>query len=127
VFALDGLEPADARCDIDADAIGQLAGHLEPRVVDGELRGRQRVLDEDVHLLDVFLVDELQRIEGLDLTGDARRVLRRVEPGNRSNPAPACAECIPVRLCSDGERGHKSNARHHHSPAQSASVDYWRV
>ena len=28
-------------------------------VIHGELRRRDRVLDEDVHLLDVFLLDEL--------------------------------------------------------------------
>ena len=122
VFALDGLESADAGGNVDADAIGPLTRHLESRIVDGELRGGERVLDEDVHLLDVFLVDELQRIERLDLARDTRRVLRRVETGNGSNPASPCAERVPVRLCSDGERGHQPDARHHHSPAQSASV-----
>ena len=41
----------------------------------GELRGRDGELNEDVHLLDVFLVDELQRVEPLHLAGDPRREL----------------------------------------------------
>ena len=44
----------------------------ELRVVHRELRRGDGVLDEDVHLLDVFLLDELQRIEALDLRGDLR-------------------------------------------------------
>ena len=41
--------------DEDADAIGDLRRHVQPRIVDRELRGGERELDEDVHLLDVFL------------------------------------------------------------------------
>ena len=49
-------------------------------VVHRELRRRDRVLDEDVHLLDVFLLDELQRVEALDLRRDLRREAGDVEP-----------------------------------------------
>ena len=48
---------------------------VQARVVHRELRGRQRELDEDVHLLDVLLLEVLQRVEALDLAGDARREL----------------------------------------------------
>ena len=72
-----------------------LRRHRQPRVIDGELRGGERVLDEDVHLLDVFLVDELERIEALDLAGDARRVLRRVEAGDRRRSRSAPRTALP--------------------------------
>ena len=49
-----------------------VVGHRQAGVVHRELRGGDGVLDEDVHLLDVFLVDELQRIEPLHLARDAR-------------------------------------------------------
>src|SRR4026208_396141 len=48
------------------DARAPLARHRQSGIVDGELAGRDRVLDEDVHLLDVFLFDEAQRIEAPD-------------------------------------------------------------
>ena len=60
-------------------------------VVHRELRRGDRVLDEDVHLLDVFLLDELQRIEPLHLARDLRRELRRVELGDRADAALAGA------------------------------------
>ena len=48
----------------------------QPRIVHRELRGRDGVLDEEVHLLDVLLLDELQRVEALHLRRDLRRVRR---------------------------------------------------
>ena len=51
---------------------GVLGRDRQPRVVHRELRRGDRVLDEDVHLLDVFLVDELQRVEALDLRRNLR-------------------------------------------------------
>ena len=50
---------------------------LQSRIVHRELRRRDGELDEDVHLLDFFLLDELQRIEALHLAGEVRRELRR--------------------------------------------------
>ena len=82
VLALDGGEPADAGRDEHADARRVSGVIVQPRVVHGELRRRNRELDEDVHLLDVFLLDERERIEALDLAGDPRR--ERVELWNRT-------------------------------------------
>ena len=59
----------------------------QPRVVHRELRGGDGVLDEDVHLLDVFLLDELQRVEALDLRRDLRREAGDVELGDRADAA----------------------------------------
>src|SRR5436309_306801 len=91
----------------------------QARVVDGKLRGGERELDEDVHLLDVFLIDELERVEALHLAGDPRREVRRVEPRDRPDAALAREKGVPVWLRPDGERGHQPDARHHYSPAQS--------
>ena len=56
--------------------VAHLRADLQLRIVHRELRRRDRELDEDVHLLDVFLVDELQRVEVLHLARDARGELR---------------------------------------------------
>ena len=79
VLALDGAEPPDAGRDEDADVVGVLRRDLELSVADGELRRRDGELDEDVHLLDVFPVEVLQRVEPLDLTRNSRREVLRVE------------------------------------------------
>src|SRR5258706_476442 len=58
VLALDGGDPADAGRDEHTDARRERRGHLQPRIVDRVLRRGDRVLDEDVHLLDIFFLDE---------------------------------------------------------------------
>ena len=121
VLALDRAEPADARGDEDADTGRDVLSHRQAGIVHRELRRRDRELDEDVHLLDVFLVDECQRIEALDLAGDPRGELRRIEVRDRSDAALPGAERLPVRLGADAERRHEADARHDDSPAQSAS------
>ncbi len=75
MLALDRAEPAYPRRDEHTDPRRVLRRHLELRIVHRELGGGDGELDEDVHLLDVFLLDELQRVEALHLTRDARREL----------------------------------------------------
>ncbi len=122
VLALDGAEPADADAMNTPTRVAISGVTVSAGVVHRELRRGDRVLDEDVHLLDVFLVDELQRVEALDLARDPRGELRGVELRDRSDPALAGAERLPVRLGPDAERRHEADARHDDSPAQSASV-----
>ena len=79
-------EPADAGADEDAD-VGRVVGRdAQARVVHRELRRRYGELNEDVHLLDVFLLDEVQRVESLDLRGNLRRVPGDVELGDTRDP-----------------------------------------
>ena len=89
-------------------------------IVHRELRRRDGELDEDVHLLDVLLVDELQRIELLDLARDPRRELRGVEVRDRTDAAAPGAEGVPVRLGADAEGRYKSNTGDDDSPAQTS-------
>jgi hypothetical protein len=98
-------------------------GPFAPKRIDihRKLRGSDRVLDEDVHFLDVFLLDELQRIEPAHLAGDARGELRCVKFGDRADAALAGAQGIPVRLGADPQRRHQTYARDDDPP----SVGHW--
>ena len=91
MLTLDRAEPSDAGCNEDAGPRRVFRTHLQLRVGHREVRCGNGELNEDVHLLDVFLVDEPQRVEAFHLARDPRGELRRIEPGNRSNPAPAGA------------------------------------
>ena len=72
-------------------------------IVHRELRGGDGELDEDVHLLDVFLVDEAKGIEVLDLASDPRRKLRGVEMSDRTDAAASRTKRVPVCLGADAE------------------------
>ena len=107
VLALDGRESADAGSEEDADVGGVGRRDPQARVVHGELRGRDGVLDEDVHLLDVFLLDELQRVEALDLGGNLRGKAADVElrnPGDAARPATSADQLALVPIPSDDTR-----------------------
>ena len=102
---------------------GAISGVIgQPRIVHRELRRGDGVLDEDVHLLDVLLVHERQRIEALHLGGKPRAECRGVELGDRPRPALTGQQAVPGGLGPDAQRGHQADARNHNSPAHYPSV-----
>src|SRR5689334_3376569 len=121
VLALDRDEPADARPDVDADVGGVLRRDRQLRIVHRELRGRDRILDEEVHLLDVLLLDERQRVEPFDLRGNLGLVDRDVEPRNAGDAALAGQTSRPGLLGPDAERRHQSDAGYDDAPVQAPS------
>ena len=67
MLAFDRAEPSDTRRNDDTHPGCSLRSHNQGSVSASKLRSRDRILDEDVHLLDVFLGNELQRVEALNL------------------------------------------------------------
>jgi hypothetical protein len=65
----------------DPDAIRELRRDFEPRIVHRDLGGGDRVLDEGVHLLDVLLVDPVERIEPAYFARDSSPQTRRRQSG----------------------------------------------
>ena len=116
VLLLDGGEPADARADEHADARRQRRVDRQLRIVHRVLRSRDGELNEDVHLLQFLLFDELQRIEVLHFAREPCRKGRRVETRDRADAAGARAQRIPVRLSAHADRRHQTHAGHYDSP-----------
>src|SRR5688572_22658148 len=85
-------------------------GDRQLRVIHRELRCRNRVLNKDVHLLDIFLLHELKRIEPFHFTRNPRGERGRVEAGDLSDAALAGRQGAPVRLGSDAYRRHQPDA-----------------
>ena len=95
VFAFDHIESADARSDVNAHARGQVVVHLQAGHAHGFLGGGQGQVNEPAHFFQLFLLDELQGIEVLDLGRDLAGELRGVEPGDASHAALACKQVLP--------------------------------
>jgi len=104
MFVLDRLEPADTGSNEDPDVVGNIGSDVQTRMAHRKVGGRNRVLNEDVHLLDVLPIDELQRIKPLHLTRDLRRMFRRVEVGDGADAAAPGADRFPVGFRSDTDR-----------------------
>ena len=110
MLALDGDESADAGSDVDADAGRVLRRDLEPAVIHRELRGGNRVLDEEVHLLDVLLLDEGEGVEALHLRRDLRGIAGDVELRDTRHAARSGEQRRPRLVGADSERRHQSDA-----------------
>ncbi len=122
VLAFDRLESADPRSDEDADVRRVRFGDRQLGVVHRELRRRDGVLNEDVHLLDVFLLDVVERVESPYLGRDLCCVPGDIEPGDPIDAARPDDERFPVGLGPDAERRHQTDARDDDPPGQTPSV-----
>jgi len=115
------LEARDtAHADADDDTGPLRYGHRrrQPRVLDRHLRRRERVLDEDVHLLQVLALDVALGLEVPHLARDARRQARRIEARDRSDTGATRDELRPVGLDTAAERGDQAEAGHRDAPAR---------
>ena len=95
VLALDDVEAADAGADVDADAVGDLRRDLEAGVLHGLVGGGQGEVDEAAHLAGLFFVDEEERIEVLDLGGEADGVAGEIEGLDLGHAALAGQQAFP--------------------------------
>ena len=89
MLALDHVESADAGADVNADALGIFWRDLKPGHLHGFVGGGDGEVDEAAHLLDFFFLDELKRVEVMDLGGDLTGKGGRVESGNAADTALA--------------------------------------
>jgi len=106
---------------LNADLVGILFGNFEARLLHRLIGGRDRILDEGVHLFDVALFDPVFRDKVVDFTGDARGKFRGVEARDRSDSGAARHQRLPVLLDSDPERGHQTNSGDHDAALKHSS------
>ena len=95
MLALGDIESANSRSNMHSDPGGGLVADLQAGGLHGLFRGRHGQLDEAAHLLDVFLLDEFQRVKILDLAGNLAGVLRGVKMSDRSDAALAGQQVCP--------------------------------
>ena len=79
MFAFDNREAADSGTDEDAGPFRQFGSDRQAGLLHREVGCCDGIMNERIHLPEVFLFESLQRIEVLDLGGDFRGKLCRVE------------------------------------------------
>src|SRR5688572_25449150 len=84
---LEVLQAAESDTDEAARSQAFLFGQLQPRILDGHLRGGHRELGEAAHLLELLARSELRAIEVLHLSGDATGVVFRIERSDGAHAA----------------------------------------
>ena len=99
---LDGADAADARSDIDAEAL-RLDGafSIEAGILHGFVRGDERKLREAVVVLCLCLAEHGFSVEALDLGCDLDAEIRRIEGRDLADAALAGNQGIPALVCSE--------------------------
>lgn len=115
MFAFDDRESADARADEHACSLRQLRSDRQTRLFHGSFRGSNRVMDEQVHLLDVFFIEKLERIEVFNFAGDLGGKLSGIKTGNLGDAAASFAKALPRIFGSRSQRGDQTHAGDHNS------------
>ncbi len=95
VLALDDVEAADAGADVDADAVVIFIGDLEAGVGHRLGRGGEGEVDEAAHLAGLFFVDEEERVEVLDLGGEADGMAGEIKGLDLGHAATASEQTFP--------------------------------
>jgi len=70
-------------------------------------------VDEGVHLLDFFFLDELGRIEVFDFSRNLRIVTGRIESRDAADTRLPGAQRLPSLVYSGAQRSHQSKAGYH--------------
>src|ERR1700733_13650748 len=70
VFALNHFERSDTAADVNTNVFGRLRRYLELGRFEGILSRANGKLNKPPHFLDFFLIDELTRLEPLNLSRD---------------------------------------------------------
>src|SRR5437879_393434 len=95
MLAFNDIEPADTAANMNAHASGVFFSHLEAGHLHGFIAGGERQMDEAAHLLDLFFLNELQRIKVLDLSGNGAGEVGGIEMGDGGNAALARLQVLP--------------------------------
>jgi hypothetical protein len=109
VLTLDDVKSADSRTDIDTDLIQVRLLGRPVRHFYGEIGAGQRDLNVPAHLLELFFLNPVERIEILDLARDRAIETRGVKMCDGAHAALPGPEVFPAFLRADAQRADKPN------------------
>src|SRR5262245_44858012 len=115
MLALDHSKPANTGPDKNSGAFGDFRSDYQTGLLHGKVRRRDSVMDEVVHLLQILLVEPLQRIEVFHFGGDACGISSRVEPADCGDTASPFTETFPGFFRAGAQRSNKPNASYNNS------------
>ena len=111
VLALDDVEAADAGADVDAEAVAVVSSMtLRPECSMASCDGGEGEVDEAAHLAGLFLLDEQQRVEVLDLGGEANGVAGEIEGLDLGHAAFAGQQAFPDLGCGLADAADEADA-----------------
>src|SRR5258708_2070268 len=127
VFALDDIESADAGADVNPDALIVLRRNLQGRHFHGFIGGCDRQVNEAAHLFNFFFLDEVQRVEVLDLGGDLAGKLGGVEASDAPDATFAGNDGVPHLTGGVAHATDQADARNYDPASQAYLPPFLRL
>ena len=118
MLALDHFKAADPAANVNADVFRFFGIDLELGHVESKVRGGDRKVHEPRHLLDLFFVDEIARIEILDFAGDAAIMPFRVKKFNPADAVLSGFDASPSLFRADSQTTDETDTSHYNSTRQ---------
>src|SRR5579864_124386 len=118
VLAFDDVESADSRTDVHAYVFRILRRDLKAGGLHSFIRGGDGEVNEPGHLAGFFFLNELERIEVLDLGGDLTGVLGSIEVSDPTDAAVAGQQVLPDFLGGVADRADQAYSSDDNSPHQ---------
>src|SRR5438045_9020680 len=118
MLALDDVEPADSRRNINAHFVEIRLFRLPARHAHRKIRASQRHLDETPPLLQFFFLNPLEGVEAFDFAADAAIESGSVKTGYSGHSADAGKKIFPAFFRADAQRADQSNTRNHNAARQ---------
>jgi hypothetical protein len=115
MLALDDFKSADPAADVDPYFFGDVRRHLQPGILQGEVRRRDGEMDEAPHLLDFFLLDIVAGIEPFDFSRNPAGKSGCVKRRNTRDAAFGSKQSRPRQFRSNPQRRQQSDAGHYDS------------
>src|SRR5262245_13482666 len=112
----DCVEPAKAHSDNDTNIFGLMMIDLYPAILHRHTSGRDAVLNEEIHFLDLFRFDEVFGTKIRNLPSDARcKSIKIREPIDLPNTRLSGDERLPIFFQADSQWCNEPQARHNNS------------
>ncbi len=118
VIVLDRPKSPDARSDIHTDFRGLFRHHSKSRIFHRQLGSAHGIVDERIHFLDFFFLDELGWIEVFHFTGDLSIIRGRIEFRNSADAGFTGTDSPPGLFDTRSQRCDQPQTGHHNSPGR---------
>ncbi len=110
MLTLNYVKPSDAGADKDAGPFGDFRRDPQASLLNGELGSRHAVLNKEPHFLELFFLDEPQRIKAFDLSRYLAGEPFRVKAGDFGNSRLPRQYPLPALFCADPQGGNQPYA-----------------
>src|SRR5918992_4280452 len=109
--SLDSLDAAKANANDDTHLLGEVGIYLQAAIRHRHRCRRHRILDKQIHLLDLFRLDEICRRKVRHFPGDLRGISFKIgKSADSSDPGSPVNQSVPILFNASSQRADQAHA-----------------